>query len=208
MPGVIPGMFNSHLPSLGLLPSTLNQGMGYNSLASSVAMQSTLYSPTSAAPSGATGGHGVHHRLKGGISHIEGPLGGANMLSSMASSGSLHGSSIGVVPHSSQPRVDEGTLEMMSHDMSFSALYLHDLQFKRVRGQSGGENLDDIRARALWQRQDSNQTTALVHMPHKQESGQEERQDEDYPSNAAEDNDQSLSHQSSQARSKDYHPLK
>ncbi|XP_033762033.1 autophagy-related protein 9A-like [Pecten maximus] len=210
MPGVIPGMFNSHLPSLGLLPSTLNQGMGYNSLASSVAMQSTLYSPTtaSAAPTGASGGHGIHHRLKGGISQIEGPLGGGNLglLSSMTSSGSLHGSGIGMVPHSNQPRVDEGTLEMMSHDMSFSALYLHDLQFKRSRGQSSGENID-IRTRATWQRQDSNQSH--VPMAHIQEAGQEDNCEEllSHPSNAAEENEQSISHLSSQAQGDDYHPL-
>ena len=54
--------------------------------------------------------------------------------------------------------MDEGSLELMSQDMSVSALYLHDLQSRRQRGQGhlGYENLEDLRARNLWQRQDSN----------------------------------------------------
>ena len=155
----------------------------YNSLASSVAIQSTLYPPStnaSLSPSAA----GVHHRLRGGISFAEGPIGGASagILGSMQGSGSLPGSALAAPPQFGARQVDEGTLELMSHDMSFSALYLHDLQQRRHRGQGQPyENLEDIRARTMWNRQDSNQATAATTssntMPHIQEGEECERDD-------------------------------
>ena len=53
---------------------------------------------------------------------------------------------------------DEGQLEMLNNEMSFSALYMHDLRTRRLRGMSY-ESMEDIRARALWQRPDSAQVT-------------------------------------------------
>jgi hypothetical protein len=58
----------------------------------------------------------------------------------------------------SQRQYDEGQIELMSTDMSFSALFMHDLRTRRARGYNY-ENLDDIRARSLWQRHDTPQAT-------------------------------------------------
>ena len=58
----------------------------------------------------------------------------------------------------SQTHYDEGQIEMLSAEMSISALYMHDLRTRRARGY-GYETLDDIRARALWQRHDTPQVT-------------------------------------------------
>jgi hypothetical protein len=64
----------------------------------------------------------------------------------------------------------------MSTDMSFSALYMHDLRTRRARGYY--ENLDDIRARSLWQRHDTPQATpssgGTTPMPNIEEQPMEE----------------------------------
>ncbi|KAK3105011.1 hypothetical protein FSP39_015123 [Pinctada imbricata] len=183
----VAGLFTSSqgsLPSLALASNVYGQQGGYNSLASSVAIQSTLYPhSTNASLSPSVGG--VHHRLRGGIAHAEGPIGGAStgILGSMQSSGSLHGSAFRNQTPFSARQVDEGTLELMSHDMSFSALYLHDLQQKRVKGQGQPyENLEDIRARAMWNRHDSNQATTAVTpgggMPNIQEREETEKENQ------------------------------
>ena len=110
---------------------------------------------------------GVHHRLRGAISTAEGPLersvsGNLGTLTNMQASSTASMVGSGVMGYhslgSNKPSVDEGSLELMYQDMSVSALYLHDLQSRRQRGQGhlGYENLEDLRARNLWQRQDSN----------------------------------------------------
>lgn len=66
----------------------------------------------------------------------------------------------------------------MSADMSLSALFMHDLRTRRTRGFPY-ENLDDIRARSLWQRHEtSSQATpssgATTPMPNIEERPIEE----------------------------------
>jgi len=77
----------------------------------------------------------------------------------------------------SQRQYDEGQIELMSTEMSVSALYMHDLRTRRLRGHLF-ENMDDIRARSLWQRHDSAQTTptsgGATLMPEIEEQPQEE----------------------------------
>ncbi|XP_078320692.1 autophagy-related protein 9A-like isoform X2 [Crassostrea virginica] len=157
------GSFTGYLS--GLQPSGAG-GLGYTSLASSIAIQSGMY-PQSTQVSMAPSVSGVHHRLRGAISTAEGPLersvsGNLGTLTNMQASSTASMVGSGVMGYhslgSNKPSVDEGSLELMSQDMSVSALYLHDLQSRRQRGQGhlGYENLEDLRARNLWQRQDSN----------------------------------------------------
>lgn len=154
----------------------------YTSLASSIAIQSGMY-PQSTQVSMAPSVSGVHHRLRGAISTAEGPLersiGGP--VGTMQGSTSMIGSGLGGYHSigSSKPSVDEGSLELLSHDMSVSALYLHDLQSRKQRGQGqmGYENIEEMRARNLWQRQDSNQGPVHAGMPNIQEKREEEEKD-------------------------------
>eukprot|EP00105_Crassostrea_gigas_P015224 XP_011432146.2 PREDICTED: uncharacterized protein LOC105331580 [Crassostrea gigas] len=126
---------------------------------------------------------GVHHRLRGAISTAEGPLersiGGP--VGTMQGSTSMIGSGLGGYHSigSSKPSVDEGSPELLSHDMSVSALYLHDLQSRKQRGlgQMGYENIEEMRAKNLWQRQDSNQGPVHAGMPNIQEKREEEEKD-------------------------------
>lgn len=77
----------------------------------------------------------------------------------------------------SQRQYDEGQIELMSAEMSISALFMHDLRTHRARGFRY-ENLDDIRARSLWQRHEMSQATpssgATTPMPNIEEKPQEE----------------------------------
>lgn len=176
-------MVNSSQGSLtgylsGLQPSgTL--GLGYTSMASSIAIQSGVY-PQSTQVSMAPGTTGIQHKLRGAISTIEGPLEQSinGPLANIQGSSSMINSGGGFYSiGSSKPSVDEGSLELLSHDMSVSALYLHDLQSRKQRGQAqtgGYENLEDIRARALWQRPESNQAAGHALMPNIQERMEEE----------------------------------
>lgn len=126
---------------------------------------------------------GVHHRLRGAISTAEGPLDRSisGPMGIMQGSTSMIGSGLGGYHSigSSKPSVDEGSLELLSHDMSVSALYLHDLQSRKQRGQGqmGYENIEEMRARNLWQRQDSNQGPVHAGMPNIQEKREEEEKD-------------------------------
>lgn len=121
---------------------------------------------------------GITPKLRGAVSQSEGPLTG----SGGGLSTSFHSPSSSIVgpptlqplsqPHSlvqppssllqptstSQRHYDEGQIELMSTDMSFSALFMHDLRTRRAR-RFTYENLDDIRARSLWQRSDTPQAT-------------------------------------------------
>lgn len=158
------GIMSSRFPgvSLGVLPSvnTTGLGLGYNSLASSIIAQSTLL----------PGQSSTGHRLRGGLSHCEGPISGSGsgVYNSMQSSGTM--SSI-------RGNYDEGTLELMSNDMSYSAIYLHDMQHKKLHGTNQYESLEDAQARAMWQRQDSNQPMSA--MPNIQEKSSEEESTEE-----------------------------
>ena len=60
---------------------------------------------------------------------------------------------------------NEGTLEFLSAEMSLSALYLHELHHKRMQGPF---YFDDVQSRAIWNRTDGNQQSA---MPSIQEEG-------------------------------------
>lgn len=127
---------------------------------------------------------GANPKLRGALSQCEGPMTGSGhrIMSSMYSSGgsgqggpptmlapptsilpphslSIHGASLQSQPTSVSTRTyDEGQLELLNNEMSFSALYMHDLRTRRARGMTY-ESMEDIRARALWQRHDSTQAT-------------------------------------------------
>lgn len=115
--------------------------------------------------------------VRGAVSHTEGPLGSSSgILGSLHTSGSLQGSLIGHSP--SNIHIDEGTIEMLSNDMSFSALYMHEMRHRRSRGVS--EQLEDLHARALWQQRPESLphiSTVQPHMPGIQETPQEEESD-------------------------------
>lgn len=106
-------------------------------------------------------------KLRGAVSQTEGPLSGSggtmtsfySPSTSMQHPRSLQATGSLIQPTSvSQRQYDEGQIELMSTEMSFSALFMHDLRTRRVRGFPY-ENLDDIRARSLWQRHDASQVT-------------------------------------------------
>lgn len=128
---------------------------------------------------------GFTPKLRGAVSHSEGPLTGSGgaLTSSLHSPGTsmvapptlqpfsqphslinppsslLQPSSSFLQPTStSQRQYDEGQIEFMSTEMSLSALFMHDIRTRKARGFNY-ENLDDIRARSLWQRQDTPQAT-------------------------------------------------
>ena len=141
---------------------------------------------------------GIAPRFRGAVSQCEGPMsgsGGRLVTSLHSSSGSgqggpstslapptnilpphslsIHGGSLMSQPTSISTRTyDEGQLELLNNDMSFSALYMHDLRTRRLRSMSY-ESMEDIRARALWQRHDSAQATpssgGATPMPHIEE---------------------------------------
>ncbi|XP_064647914.1 autophagy-related protein 9A-like [Lineus longissimus] len=112
-------------------------------------------------------------RLRGGVSKSEGPLTGSEhgLLSSLTSSGAM-GSSGGGPPLTSMPSlgplsisnvylhnaggqpVEEGIREMLSAEMNLSALYMHELHQRHRAGRPGYLDLDDMRAKAVWQYQD------------------------------------------------------
>jgi hypothetical protein len=47
-----------------------------------------------------------------------------------------------------------GIREMLSAEMNLSALYMHELHHRHKAGRPGYLDLDDMRARAVWQYQD------------------------------------------------------
>ena len=118
---------------------------------------------------------GMAAKLRGAVSQTEGPLSGSGgtMTSMYSPSTSMHQQtrslqapgSLVQPPTSlhhptsvSQRQYDEGQIELMTTDMSFSALFMHDLRTRRTRSFPY-ENLDDIRARSLWQRHDTSMAT-------------------------------------------------
>ena len=122
----------------------------YNSMVSSYVNQSLANNASSPPP------------LRGAVSNISGPI---STSSGHLMFGSLHGSleasqacSPGPGPplHASRV-VDEGTLEMLTTDMSLSALYLHEMRHRR--------SVEDIRARAVWATRQDSTTPSTPHTP-------------------------------------------
>ena len=123
----------------------------------------------------------MNAKFRGAVSQCEGPMTGSGSRLISSGSGqeaqptsfappptllplppnslSIQGTSLQSQPTSVSTRMyDEGQLEMLNNEMSFSALYMHDLRTRRLRAMSY-ESMEDIRARALWQRPDSAQVT-------------------------------------------------
>lgn len=90
---------------------------------------------------------------------------------------------------------DEGTLEFLSAEMNFSALYIHDIHNWRL---THAANLDeDERARQLWQT-DSPTTLDVVSVTHHMPNIQEGSEDEEAGAAAGRETDYLLSVGSSQ----------
>ncbi|KAK3580575.1 hypothetical protein CHS0354_002669 [Potamilus streckersoni] len=150
------GIGYSHYQSLVPNGAT-GLGIGYTSLVSSITGQSAMSQSVnlSMVPSGTT-------HLRGTVSQHDGPG-----VQSVGNMNSIHGSfrSVG------SKEYDEGTLELMSNDMSYSALFMHDSRTRR--GHIGYDSLDNVHARAVWQRHETSpgtpSTAATSLMPDIQE---------------------------------------
>lgn len=114
-------------------------------------------------PVGTAAGHLTPMVIRGGMKNVEGPLGGSTngLLASLQHGGAIDSSaafeaspSMSVASPSSEQTstrfYDEEELEMMSAEMSLSALYMHEVHRRRLR-QAHYENTGDAQARALWQ---------------------------------------------------------
>ena len=127
--------------------------------------------------------------IRGGMKNAEGPLGGStNGLLSSLHQGSVSYTASGMFPSPStsvhqseappggEPRFyDEEVLEMMSAEMSFSALYLHELHRRRLRQPYVEiQSPDEAQARALWQTPESPGVRPAAPMPNIQEVVEED----------------------------------
>ncbi|KAK7479311.1 hypothetical protein BaRGS_00029481 [Batillaria attramentaria] len=156
-----------HMPSLVSLPLGMPslvppQAVGpFTSMLSSFTGGHTI-TPSSVTPSAPTpaSGPATSLRLRGAVSHMEGPLmrpAASSMFSSLQSStdsgGGLAGQSVHVsLSHQALRQVDECTRELMTNEMNLSALYMHELRWRRAHGEY--MSFDD-HARAVWQQQPS-----------------------------------------------------
>ncbi|KAH3716327.1 autophagy-related protein 9A-like [Dreissena polymorpha] len=183
------GTYQSLLPS-----GATGLGLGYASLVSSVAGHSAILSPSVHMSNPFQSG--ITPRFRGAVSQTEGPLSssGGPLTSFYSPHGSLQQSaadpslihpptSLLLPPTSvSQRHYDEGQIELMSAEMSVSALFMHDIRTRRARGFPY-ENLDDIRARSLWQRHETSMATpssgGTTPLPHIEEKPMEEEGKED-----------------------------
>ncbi|XP_067650606.1 autophagy-related protein 9A-like [Haliotis asinina] len=138
----------SPMPSLGI-----GVGYGFSNMVTSNATQSTVTTPGPSHPVQ------LPARLRGALTSIDGPLYTSSM-GSLQSSSDLLCSGLSTI--ASSRFIDEGTRELMSADMSFSALYMHEMRNRRTRTS---ENLEDIRTRVQWQRQDSHTPHNSPHTP-------------------------------------------
>ncbi|KAK6166142.1 hypothetical protein SNE40_022905 [Patella caerulea] len=157
------------LPSLG--PGL---GFGYSSMISSITGQSAI----NLLPSTTVQSSASCTKFRGAVSNLEIPPGSTSgILTSMHSSAELQPSSMGFPGHSMR-QVDEGTIELMSADMSFSALYMHELRRRRPPNRAGIQldTFDESRLRMM-HRQDSNTPHTPV-MPEIQEKSSEEEERE------------------------------
>lgn len=89
---------------------------------------------------------------------------------------------------------DEGTLEFLSAEMNFSALYMHDIHNWRLTHASHLD--DDERARQLWQ-MDSPTALDIVSVTHHMPNIQEGSEDEEVGATAGKETDHLLSVSSS-----------
>jgi autophagy-related protein 9 len=110
--------------------------------------------------------------LRGSVRNMEYPQ-SSNVLQSInfvgRSAGVLKSPSFDIHQHG---MYDEGTLEMLSAEMSFSALYMHDIHnLLRTRGNCGNFS-EDERARQLWQTRII--ASPSIRMPNIQEGIEEE----------------------------------
>ncbi len=113
--------------------------------------------------------------VTGGLKNTEGPLGGSSgLLAYMQGSATVNTSQLpplqtpdwiarsavsamGAIPQygamsdgQRRRKFDEETLELLSNEMSFSALYMHEIHRRRVMNQDF-DNYEDMHARAIWQ---------------------------------------------------------
>lgn len=121
-----------------------------------------IINPSSLASTGPSPAAGATSslRLRGALSHVEGPAlrpASSSMFSSLQSSadsvGGMGGHSMHMsVSHQALRRVDECTRELMTNEMNLSALYMHELRWRRAHGEY--MSFDD-HARTVWQQQPS-----------------------------------------------------
>lgn len=116
--------------------------------------------PSSLTPGAYPSGPGSMVRLRGAVSHIEGPAlrpAATSMFSSLQSSVDSGGATgLGLDGHSvhmsvsrqALRQVDECTRELMTNEMNLSALYMHELRWRRAHGEYTSF---DEHARAVWQ---------------------------------------------------------
>ena len=101
-----------------------------------------------------------------GLAKTEGPLGGSGkgLLASVHSSGNVAASGMAQSTqeaHHFVPKIDEDTLEAMSAEMSFSAIYMHELHRRRLHAPF--YDLDtDARERELWRPIEKSNTSTAV----------------------------------------------
>ena len=137
------------------------------------------------------------HFITGGLKNAEGPLGGSSgLLAYMQGSVTANTSQLpplqtpdwiarsavsamGAIPQygaladgQRRRKFDEETLELLSNEMSFSALYMHEIHRRRVMNQDF-DNYEDMHARAIWQTSPMNE----------QEQQQQQRQSPSTPEN-------------------------
>ena len=116
-------------------------------------------------PVSTAAGHLTPMVIRGGMKNVEGPLGGSTngLLASLQLGGAADSGDASEVfpsmsvtsPTSEQTPTstrfyDEEELELMSAEMSLSALYMHEVHRRRLR-QTHYENVGEAQARALWQ---------------------------------------------------------
>lgn len=122
----------------------------YPSLMCSLAGQSTVMPSVPFSLTPPSSNTRLGHSVRGAVSHCEGPL---SLTAAIPQGSDTLQSSTMTLPSLQRVNVDEGTLELMSLDMSFSALYMHELRHRKSLGVSK-DSPDE--GRFLWQRQDSN----------------------------------------------------
>ena len=110
--------------------------------------------------------------IRGGLRNTEGPLGGSvNGLLASIQQGQVLSSlqSVPAFPSRGYPRpINEETLELLSTEMNFGALYMHELHQRRLQQPYGahGDDWEDQQARTLWQvPEDDVRSTATVDLP-------------------------------------------
>lgn len=140
-------------------------------------------------------------RLVGGVHNVEFPQ---PAFASLRPSSLLCPSRPGRGPSLAGGTYDEGTLEFLSAEMNFSALYMHDIHNWRLNHHQPVQHADDDeRARQLWQT-DSPPALDTVSVTHRMPNIQEGSEDEEISAAAAtaggRETDHLLSHSSAQTQ--------